>query len=193
MIRMEITVHNRYSKEVIEPFALSTIAKSFDLRYGQYYSPKDTNNFDYLSQDGAKALEITMVVPENEKQGMIYEKELAKGKHPIPDRVSRAKINEQGKLISYRGGSMSEIRRLIRLRLEEKNAKALSRMEKNAYQQVDLCICIADGSLFDLFSFQLSFDDLQKYVFDNIFFITPSYFIRYDKVNGYQEYERIIQ
>ena len=88
---------------------------------------------------------------------------------------------------------MSEIRRLIRLRLEEKNAKALSRMEKNAYQQVDLCICIADGSLFDFFSFQLSFDDLRKYVFDNIFFITPSYFIRYDKVNGYQEYERITQ
>lgn len=133
---MEITIHNRYSKEVIEPFALSTIAKSFHLRYGQYYSPKDTNNFDYLSQDGAKALEITMVVSENEKQGMIYEKELDKGKHPIPERVSRAKINEQGKLISYRGGSMSEIRHLIRLRLEEKNAKACKSIETNGEKRI---------------------------------------------------------
>ena len=190
---MEITIHNRYSKEVIEPFALSTIAKSFGFEYSQYYSPKDTNNFDYLSPDGTKALEITIVVPENEKQGLIYEKELAKGKHPTLGRVSRAKINEQGNLISYRGGSMSEIRHLIRSRLEEKNSKAVSRMKKAVYEQVDLCICIADGSLFDFFSFQLSFDDLRKYVFDNIFFITPSYFIRYDKVNGYQEYERKIQ
>ena len=121
---MEITIHNRYSKEIIEPFAISTIAKSFDSEYGNYYSPKDTNNFDYLSLDGTKAIEITVVVPENEKQGMIYEKELAKGKHPSVGKVSRAKTNENGNLISYRGGSMSEIRSKIKERIEEKNAKA---------------------------------------------------------------------
>ena len=189
---MEITIHNRYSKEIIEPFAISTISKSFDSEYGNYYSPKDTNNFDYLSLDGTKAIEISVVVPENEKQGMIYEKELAKGKHPSVGKVSRAKTNENGNLISYRGGSMSEIRSKIKERIEEKNAKALTRMNQSSYQKVDLCICVADGSLFDLYSFQLSFDNLQNYVFDNIFFITPSYFIRYDKNNGFQEYKRII-
>ena len=189
---MESIIHNRYDKKIIEPFALSMIARSFNPKYSQYYSPKDPNNFDYLSNDVTKALEITVVVPENEKQGMIYEKELTKGKQPVLGRVEQAKINEKGDLISYRGGSMSEIRCMIRERLEEKNAKALRRIERTSYKQVDLCICIVDGSLFDLFSFQLSFDDLHKYVFDNIFFITPSHFIKYDKVNGYQEYEMAI-
>ena len=36
-------------KNVIESFALSTIAKSYDSNYGDYVSPIDTDNFDFLS------------------------------------------------------------------------------------------------------------------------------------------------
>ena len=62
---MEVTVYNRYSKEIIESFAISTISKSFDAEYGDYYSPQNTNNFDFISRDNTKAIEITVVFSEN--------------------------------------------------------------------------------------------------------------------------------
>lgn len=34
----------RYDKDSIEPFAINTIAQSFNERYAQYYSPKNTDN-----------------------------------------------------------------------------------------------------------------------------------------------------
>ena len=40
----------RYDKRIIEPFAIKTIAASFDERYGMYHSPIDTDNFDYISK-----------------------------------------------------------------------------------------------------------------------------------------------
>lgn len=189
---MHVTAENRYDKEIIEPFAISTIAKSYDPSYAFYYSPKDTDNFDYISEDGLKAVEISLIVPQNEIRGFVYQKELQKGKVPSFKKINEAKVNDEGQLIYYNGGSMSEVKRLIRERLEEKNEKALKRIEKHSYQAIDLCFCVADGSLFDCFSFELAFADLKKYVFDNIFFITPSHFIRYSKENGFQEYARIV-
>ena len=46
----------RYNKEVIEPFAISVIAKSFDTKYAQYIHPTDDDNFDYISLDGLHAV-----------------------------------------------------------------------------------------------------------------------------------------
>ena len=63
---MHVTTENRYDKEIIEPFAISTIAKSYDRSYAFYYSPKDTDNFDYISEDGSKAIEISLIAPQNE-------------------------------------------------------------------------------------------------------------------------------
>ena len=40
----------RYDKDSIEPFAINTIAQSFNERYAQYYSPKNTDNFDEETQ-----------------------------------------------------------------------------------------------------------------------------------------------
>lgn len=192
MIVVEINRANCYDKNIIEPFALSTIAKSFDAIYADYRSPESTDNLDYISPDGSKAIEITTVIPNNVIGGFVYDKALSKGKNPSPNKIKKAKVDASGNLLSFYGGSMSEIRRGIIERIEEKNDKVIKRKIKYSYKSVDLCICIADGSLFDLYSFQTAFCDLQKYVFDNIFFITPSYFIRFDKINGFQEYRRII-
>ena len=73
----------RYSKEVIEPFALKTIASSFDKKYELYHAPKDTDNFDYVSPKNDGVLEVTTAIPENVMNAYIYENERAKGKDSL--------------------------------------------------------------------------------------------------------------
>ena len=85
---------------------------------------------------------------------------------------------------------MPEIKNAILDSLERKQQKACKRLKDKNYQNIDLCFCIQDGSLFDLFSFRIAFDNLDKYIFQNIFFITPSYFIRYNTKVGFEEYPR---
>jgi len=75
-----MNVEKQYNKETIEPFALNTIARSFDPKYSEYSSPTDTNNFDFISKDGTCALEVTLVIPENERREHIYEVKKAKVK-----------------------------------------------------------------------------------------------------------------
>ena len=116
-----------YDKNIIEPFALSTIAKSFDAIYADYHSPESTDNLDYISPDGSKAIEITTVIPNNVIGGFVYDKALSKGKNPSPNKIKKAKVDASGNLLSFYGGSMSEIRRGIIERIEEKNDKVIKR------------------------------------------------------------------
>lgn len=184
----------RYNKHIIEPFAIKTIAASYDKEYGTYYSPTDTNNFDYISPTHEQAIEITSVIPKNEINVYKYEKLKSKRKtHLRTSHIKSLKLKPNGDIYSYYGGSINEINHAIRKSLELKHAKAVERIKNKPYKQVDLCICIQDGSLMDLFSFELAFTDLEKYIFDNIFFITPSYFIHYKKGNGFFEYPRVIE
>ena len=44
----KVTLYNRYMKNVIEPFALSTIAKSYDSNYGD---PKLAVPYEQLSKE----------------------------------------------------------------------------------------------------------------------------------------------
>lgn len=97
--------YDRYDKNVIEPYALSTIAYSYDLSYKNYFRPKNTDNFDYISQDGKRALEISLVISENEREAYIYDKELNNKKDPDPLRIKDVRIEENGNIVSYRGGS----------------------------------------------------------------------------------------
>lgn len=183
----------RYDKRIIEPFAIKTIAASFDERYGMYYSPIDTDNFDYISPSQEQAIEITSVISKNEINVYRYEKLKVNGKpHLKTSHIKWIKLKPNGDVYSYYGGSISEIKQAIRKSLESKHEKAKERLKNKSYKQVDLCICIQDGSLFDLFSFELEFTDLEKYVFDNIFFITPSHFICYNKKIGFTEYPKVI-
>lgn len=188
----KVTLENRYMKEVIEPFALSTIAKSYDPSYNEFSSPVDKDNFDFLSIDGKRALEVSVVISRNEKEAYEYDKAIAKGKTPSSKRIIESKLKTDGRLFSYSGGTMTEMRSLILNRIEEKNQKALKRSSTRKYDSIDLCLCIVDGSLFNLNSFENSFANLDAYVFENMFFITPSYFIVFNKNDGYKEFERKI-
>jgi len=185
--------YDRYDKNVMERFAINTIGLSFDNSYLGYYAPADTNNFDYISQTNDKALEVTTVLTQNEWNAYIYEKHKAKGKQNLKtSHIGLAKFGEDDKLIFYHGGSMKEIKTEICKSVEKKKEKARKRLAKHPYKTVDLCICIQDGSLFDLNSFKYTFGNLDSDPFTNIFFITSSCFVCFNKEDGFKEYPRII-
>ncbi|MGN0457786.1 MAG: hypothetical protein ACI4IL_02290 [Eubacterium sp.] len=185
--------YKRYSKEIMEPFALKVLRFSFDSKYREYHAPTNSDNFDYVSTDGNNALEITSVITKNEMEEYIYEKLKASGKQNLKSsHIKDLKLTVDGDIQSYYGGSMSEVISLIRKALENKQKKALRKLEIKSYKSVDLCMCINDGSLFDKHSFEIAFNDLDKYLFNNIFFITSAHFIRYNKKIGFEEYPRII-
>lgn len=188
-----VTPFNRYDKDIIESFSLAVIANSFDNTYASMIKPNSTDDFDFVSVDGRKGLEVSLVIPENEQQAYEYEKILKKSERkPDSKRVKNARVGHDGALISYYGGGMGEIRSKIIERIKTKHEKALKRLSRSGCQTVDLCLCVADGSLFNLDSYKMSFDNLDQFVFDNIFIITPAYFIRYNKTTGFEEYKRII-
>lgn len=183
----------RYSKEVIEPFAIAVIAKSFDIKYAQYIHPTDNDDFDYITLDGLHAVEAVLVIPENEKKAYEYEVQLSKGKtHLRINRIKDAVIREDGSLLSYYGGSLRSLIASIKEAVNVKCNKAKRRKAIKAFETVDLCVCVQDGSLMDLHSYRIAGFDFSESQFDNIFFITPSYFFRYSKATGFEEYPRIV-
>lgn len=164
--------YKRYSKEILEPFALRVLKFSFDSKYEEYFAPTNSDNFDYISSNGNNALEITSVITKNEMKEYIYEKLSASGKKNLKSSyIKDLQLTDDGHIQSYYGGSMSETISLIRKRLESKQKKALKRLEIKSYESVDLCMCINDGSLLDKYSFELAFKDLNKYLFNNIFLL----------------------
>lgn len=181
----------RFSKEVMEPFAIKTIAASFDSNYNMYLSPSNSDNFDFISPSGDCAVEITTVIPKNEMNMYVYEKLKANGKENLDcSQIKGLKFKDNGDIYSYYGGSISEIVNAINKSIKAKQNKALNRIKNQSYKYIDLAICMVDGSLFDLFSFELNFKDLNSEPFHNIFFITPSHFIRYNNDIGFIEYPR---
>lgn len=186
-------LHRRYSKDVMEPFALTVISKSFDSRYSEYTRPTDTDNFDFISPDGVQALEVVSIIPDNEIKAYEYETQHFKGKTNLNVKIIKcAKIKENGSLLAYYGGSIGEIIRLINERVVEKCEKAKRRSAMHKYESVDLCVCVQDGSLMDLQSYIIADFNFTETPFKNIFFITPSYFFRYTKEYGFEEYPRMV-
>ena len=183
----------RYNKVVIEPFAISVIAKSFDAKYAQYIHPTDDDNFDYISLDGLHAMEVVLVIPENERKAYEYEVQFSKGKtHLRINRIKDARIREDGSLLSYYGGSLRSLIAAIKDVVKIKCSKSKRRKAIKSFVTVDLCVCVQDGSLMDLHSYRIAGFDFSESKFDNIFFITPSYFFRYSKATGFEEYPRIV-
>lgn len=183
----------RYEKETIEPFAISVVSKSFNSKYAEYIQPKNTDNFDFVSPDGKSGVEVVTVLSENERNAYVYEKLLSKGNQNLSkEKVKQATFDEGGRIQWYYGGSLQEIIKSIKIAVETKDKKAKNRKIFEKYESIDLCVCVQDGSLMDLCSYQNAGFDFENYVFDNIFFITPSYFLRYSASCGFEEYPRIV-
>ena len=190
---MKCLFFERYAKQTIEEFALRTISKSFDSSYGQYSSPNDTDNFDGISPDGKRALEITLVVSKNDMNGYVYEKLHAQGKCNLrTNHIRNAKIKDSGELLQWQGGPIYEIVKNIQKAVDVKNAKAKQRLSTQKFDSVDLCICIDDGGWFDENDFPLINVNLSSTLFENIFFITSALFFRYTRSQGFEKYNRII-
>lgn len=186
---------NRYDKKIIEPFALSTIANSFDPIYADYQQPNSTDDFDFVSPDGKAALEVTIILPKNEEKAYEYDRAFQrKGKKASKKQhIQNVQLKEDGHLAMYSGGTMDEIKTLIDARIKRKEEIARKRIRSSTVRTVDLCLCILDGSLFDKQSFESFFDKLDQHLFERIFFITPSRFIVHKRMSGFSEYPRIIQ
>ena len=181
--------YNQYDKNVIEKFAIETISKSYNTKYAKYVSPSNTDNFDFISEDLKSALEVTTAIPNNMFEAYKYEKERIRGKSNLSiKKIDGAKTNEKGELFCWSGGTMLETQNKIIQAINKKQDKAIKRIQASCVEIVDLCICLQDGSLYDLESFRNTFHDFNEYIFENIFFITPSYFIHYDRNVGFQEF-----
>ncbi|MBO5338685.1 MAG: hypothetical protein J6A96_03170 [Clostridia bacterium] len=181
-----------YSSNIIEPFAQTTISLSYDNVYSTFVWNKKADDFDFTSPDKKIALEVVSVIPENIIEACKYEKVLAKGKKPTSINIKMAKIDASGSLISYYGGSMTEIRRAIIKAIETKHEKAVKRLIK--YDVYELCICTDDGALFNSnlsFDFLLESELLSKACFSRIFIITSAHFFVIEN-SIISEYERKI-
>lgn len=96
------------------------------------------------------------------------------------------------KLVSYHGGSIHEIKTRVSKAIRKKNDKAKKRITNSTIKNADLCVCMEDGGLFELQDFEVFFSNLNETLFKNIFFITSSHFISYNKNEGFVEHERKI-
>lgn len=192
-----MTFSERYEKKTTEPFAISVISKSFDSKYAEYIHPKDTDNFDFVSPDGKRAVEVVFAIPKNELSTYAYEKALSKNspeskREATKRKLKQAKFDNDGNILRYYGGSIQEIIKIIKKRVTEKNEKVQKRKNFEEYESIDLCVGVQDGSLMDIWSYRNADFDFKDLVFDNIFFITPSHFFRYSVSSGFEEYPRII-
>jgi len=135
-----------------------------------------------------------LILPENERKEYEYEIALDKNGKANLHEIKGVKTDENDRILSYYGGSISEIKKAIVGGINRKNRKALKRLINKKYSQVDLCLVIQDGALLDFNSFKYYFEEFYTldFLFRNIFFITRDTFIRYSKNDDFVEYERKI-
>ena len=132
-----------YNSNIMELFAQKTISLSYNSIYSTFDWNKKADDFDFTSPDKKIALEVVSIIPKNIIEACKYEKELAKGKKPTSKNIKMAKIDTSGSLISYYGGSMTEIRRAFINAIKIKHEKAIKRPIK--YAVYELCVCADDG------------------------------------------------
>ena len=176
-----------YDKYTMESFALKTLTYSFNSKYGEYFKPINEDNFDYISPDKNIALEVTSVRTKNEIEIHKYEKAKAKGKSKLKTGcIKDLKLDNYGNIKSYYGGSINELVTSIQGAIDEKQKKALKRLKNKPYKMIDLCLCIDDGGMLDIFSFEIGLKNLDRYIFRSIFFITSNCFIYYNKESDFE-------
>lgn len=173
---------NFYSKNVTEPYAIEVLSKYVDQKYLSYYSPKDTDNFDYLSPNNQDALEVSIVIPENEIEAYKYLIEYNRGKQSLDSSHIKGSVTDSdGRLLRFIGASPFNIMQAVNSRIDRKVRKAQRRNRDHQYNTIELCLLIKDGGLLDTLSFDLYLAPPECNAFENIFFITQSQLFVYNK------------
>lgn len=187
-----MSIKHHYSSEEIEKFAIRVISKSYDKSYADFIWHNKEDNFDFTSKNNEIALEVTSIMCDNIKNAIEYDKALDKNKKPDISKVEWGHINENGRLFSYKGGSIGEITEKILSKIISKEKKRSKRAAN--FKKYELCLCIDDGCLFNTpedFDFILDTEIMKETKFSKLFLITSCNFfvIENDIV---KEYKRII-
>lgn len=160
----------RYDKKETEKWAVTVIARKYDKIYQDFEKNNETDGFDYIYTKEKIALEVSLVIPENEKRYYEYEKALEKKGNANESRIKGFKQFEDGR-IKHFGGSIDEIINLTLERIKAKHSKAIRHNSQGEFNKVNLCLLINDGSLLGVETFRFYFKGLERYMFNKIFFL----------------------
>lgn len=167
-----------YSDKIIEPFAITAIANSYDAVYNSFFWNKKKDDFDFINNALGIGLEVSAVITKNTQTVVSYQNSFRKDITTI----KQASLDESGELRAWYGGSCGELRKLIIERILLKNIKAKKHMRAEI-KECQLCLCVDDGGWFEKeseFDFLKSIKLGEDVVFCKVFIITSSLFLVYE-------------
>jgi hypothetical protein len=167
-----------YRDEKIEQFAIEKLTFAYNSIYNDFIWNQKADDFDFIHQNLGIALEVSVIITKNTQNVLSYQNSFRKNIATI----KQAKVDENGRLVSWYGGSVGELRRLIIERINRKNAKAKKHLREEIVE-CQLCLCIDDGGWFERkeeFDFLKEITLLKDTVFNKIFIITSSLFLVYE-------------
>lgn len=167
-----------YSDEKTEQFAIKKISTIYSPVYSDFVWNQKADDFDFVHQELGVALEVSLVITKNTQNVVSYQHSFRKDITTI----KQAKVDDTGRLLSWYGGSVGELRRLIIERINRKNTKAKKHI-REGIAECQLCLCIDDGGWFERkeeFDFLKERLSLENTLFKKIFIITSSMFLVYE-------------
>lgn len=167
-----------YSDKKIEQFAIEKISTVYSPVYGDFIWNQKAYDFDFVHHELGIALEVSVIITKNTQNVVSYQHSFRKDIATI----KQAKVDENGRLLSWYGGSVGELRRLIIERINRKNTKAKNHI-RDGIVECQLCLCIDDGGWFERkeeFDFLKEISLLTDTVFNKIFIISSSLFLVYE-------------
>ena len=167
-----------YSDEKTEQFAIEKLTSVYNSIYNDFIWNQKADDFDFVHQELGIALEVSLVITKNTQNVVSYQYSFRKDITTI----KQAKVDDTGRLLSWYGGSVGELRRLIIERINRKNTKAKKHI-REGIAECQLCLCIDDGGWFERkeeFDFLKERFSLEDTLFTKIFIITSSMFLVYE-------------
>ena len=168
-----------YNDNIIEPFAIKTIESSYNSVYNDFCWNKKADDFDFVHYNLRIGLEVSVIITSNTQKVVSYQNSIRKDIKSIRG----AKINSNGELSAWYGGSGFELQKLIIDRISRKNSKA-KRHLSDKITECQLCLCIDDGGWYqreDEFEFLKTSQVVAEMLFSKLFVITSSLFLVYEK------------
>jgi hypothetical protein len=139
---------------------------------------KKSDDFDYVHFALSIGLEVSVIITRNTQKVVSYQNSLRKDIASIKN----AKVDDNGCLLSWYGGSCIELKKLILDRIVTKNDKA-KRHLRDSVSECQLCLCVDDGGWFENeseFDFLKSIKLGEDVIFSKVFIITSSLFLVYE-------------
>ena len=167
-----------FSDEKTEQFAIKKLASVYNSIYNDFIWNQKADDFDFVHQELGIALEVSLVITKNTQNVVSYQNSFRKDITTI----KQAKVDDTGRLLSWYGGSVGELRRLIIERINRKKTKAKKHI-REGIAECQLCLCIDDGGWFERkeeFDFLKERLSLEDTLFKKIFIITSSMFLVYE-------------